>query len=182
MKSMANKLKKKSKPYLDDIKKNEQGKYVYEGRHYAWDLEGKSRGHALMGLWIPAFVMILAQVAGGFLPAPGMGNCFYLILPYAAGLLSSVSVVWALGKFCAAGERVREYVYQAVKEQVPFRTALTAACAALAAAGEAVYVFRHGAEENALYVVLFFIIEAVVCGAALRIRVIFVHIKWKQSG
>lgn len=179
---MANKLKRKNRPYLDDIRKNEQGNYVYEGRCYVWNLTGKSRGPALMSLWIPALAMILAQAAGGFLPAPGLGDCFYLILPYTAGLISGISVVWALGKFSAAGGRVREYVYQAVKGQVPFRTALTAICAVLSAAGEAVYILRHGTDGSAPYAVLFLILEAVVFGAALCIRAVFAHIKWEQAG
>ena len=49
---MPRKEKKGRRAYLNDIKMNESGKYVYEGTCYFWKEEGESRCRVLVRLWI----------------------------------------------------------------------------------------------------------------------------------
>lgn len=63
-------------------------------------------------VWIMAAALALAVVAGGCIPAPGMQNCFYVLLPYLGEVVAAASVVWALAKLGTDWREVREYNYE----------------------------------------------------------------------
>ncbi len=102
------------------------------------------RRRQLLMLWVPGVLMIAAAVVRGCIPAAGMLNCAYVLLPYVGELVCAVSVVWALVRFSANEEPLRDYVYNATAAILPVRAVFTACFAAAALIGEIVYFAING--------------------------------------
>ncbi len=177
---MPRKEKKGRRAYLNDIKMNESGKYVYEGTCYFWNEEGESRCRVLVRLWILCGVLVVAAVAAGCIPAPGMGNCIYLVLPYALEVIAAVGVCWGLGRLTFGGDPLREYVYQATAEKIPGRSALAAVLAVLTAAGEIIYVIQNGMQDDAGMFALCLILEGAAAVSAVYLRRVVSGLSWDK--
>ncbi|MDO4321814.1 MAG: hypothetical protein Q4C61_04745 [Lachnospiraceae bacterium] len=178
---MSEKQRKGRRAYLNDIKMNESGKYVYEGTYYAWDEKEKGRRRILAKLWGVCAVLAAAAVAAGCIPAPGMENCVYLVLPYALQVIAAVSVCWGLGRLSLGGNPLREYVYQAAVEKLPGRAVISAVFAGLTAAGELVYVIQNGVQGEAGMFALCLVLEAIVTAAALYLRFAVLKLSWEKQ-
>ena len=77
--------------HLNDFHLNVAGEYVYDGALYACQSDDAKQRRLKRAVWGMAAILIVAVIAGGCIPAPGMQNCFYVLLPY-------------LGEFLARGE------------------------------------------------------------------------------
>ena len=103
--------KRGANSYLNDFHLNVSGEYVYEGELYA--LEDKPQHAAKKKkFWVLTALLTAVSVAGGCLPAPGMRNCFYVILPYLGELTCSLLVAWAAVRLGTNWSAVREYRYE----------------------------------------------------------------------
>lgn len=112
--------------HLNDFHLNVAGEYVYDGALYACqsdDAKQRRLKRAVLGM---AAILIVAVIAGGCIPAPGMQNCFYVLLPYLGEFLAAGSVIWALAKLGMDWGAVREYNYKKSVTVLPVRTAVTA--------------------------------------------------------
>lgn len=167
---MTEKQRRGCRAYLNDIKINENGEYVYQGTYYIWNEEKKSRRRVLGELWVSCIVMLAAAVGAGCLPAPGVGNCAYVLLPYVAEVMAAVSVCWALARLSAGGNPLREYVYLATVDKLPGRVVLTAVFAGAAAVGEGIYVIKNGIQGKIGIIVLFIFLEIAALAAAGSMR------------
>ena len=117
---------KARKSYLKDFKKDKDGKYVYQGDWYRYQYGQMSRQGLLARLWGMCAVLVCTAVAAGCVPAAGMDECFYVLLPYAVSVVSGISVCWSLGRLTAGGEKIRSYVYETSCSKIPFRSAVAA--------------------------------------------------------
>ena len=133
--------------YLSDFHQSVSGEYIYTGAVYTSAVpDGRTRGSILAELWLWGVVMLASAAAQGCIPAGGMLNCVYVLLPFAGEFLSAVSVIWALVRFSANREPLREYVYSATAEAIPRRAVVTAVFAAATLVGETVFMLLHPAE------------------------------------
>ena len=102
--------KKGRRAYLKDFRKNEHGEYSYKGDLYEY------KGSDLLWkkgiLFALCAVLLAAEITAGCVSAPGMDNCFYVLLPYAAGLTGCASVCLAICNLCAGNNPLRAYVYE----------------------------------------------------------------------
>ncbi|MBR6312315.1 MAG: hypothetical protein IKR51_05000 [Oscillospiraceae bacterium] len=174
--------KKKSRgrrAYLEDFRRSASGEYIYSGAHYS-RRGGLSRSGHLARLWPAGAVLIACAAARGFIPVAGMAGgtlaSFYVIVPYICELLCAVSVVWALVRFSANPEPLREYVYRATAEILPVRAAFAAAFAAAALIGEIVFFATHGWEGLPLIA-----LPAAACAAALLVRRFSKAQQWEKT-
>ncbi len=119
--------------YLDDYQIDESGKSVYTGNVYDWP---EPRKPALIRLWILAGLTFAAQIGAGCIPGVCMNGRAWVLLPYMAALLASLSVLWGCYELTDGGDPLRERSYKKSVEILPFRSVLTGICALLAAAGE----------------------------------------------
>ena len=78
--------------YLEDFQKTATGEYVYTGKLHYYETQGLERRQALLRLWLLTGAIAAAVVVSGCVPAAGMSNTFYVLLPYAGALLSAASV------------------------------------------------------------------------------------------
>ncbi len=166
--------------YLDDFQKTATGEYVYTGQLHHYETEGISRRQALARLWILTAVMAVAQVVSGCVPAAGMSNTFYVLLPYAGGLLSAASVVWLMCRLSAGGDPLRHYVYTATVGQMRLRGYLVLAFAAVTLVGEAVYLILHGVGTVLAGTVVFVICQAIFLIAALAWKSFVRKLCWSK--
>lgn len=106
-------MKKKGfKAYLNDFKLNEQGKYIYSGALYGYGGE-KPLKRLKCEILLLSFLPAACAVLSGCIPAPGMINGFYVIIPWALEITAAFSLVWAAVKFAFAEMPLRGYIYQA---------------------------------------------------------------------
>lgn len=134
--------KKGRRAYLNDFKKNEQGQYEYGGRRYSY--KGDDLGRRRTRTGILCALMAALMTAAGFADAPGMRGCFYVLLPYAAGLAAAAGVCLAAYRFCTGGDPMKEYVYEASVPKIPGRALFSAVCAGLAVFGDVFFVLQNG--------------------------------------
>lgn len=156
--------------YLNDFHLNLAGEYIYEGECYACRMAEAERKKLRLRLWALAALSTLSATAGGFIPAPGMQNCFYVLLPYVGELIGSVSVVWAFAKLGSNWESVREYTYERTVTVLPQRTALVMFFAALDLVGECVFLLRSGSGGRGGFAVLFCLLKLLSFLSALTIH------------
>lgn len=172
---MADAKKQKRRAYLDSYQRDQDGKYAWHGDLYTFQGSGrqapeKELRRELGKLWALCGIMMGALIAAGCITAPGMDNCFYVILPYGAGMVAGVSVCWALYRFTTGGNPLKSYVYSASVGALPHRTALAALCAALCIAGDILFVCRGGLEGKLLGFVLFLALNGLFAAASLLLR------------
>ena len=93
---MAEEKKKRwnRRAYLDDFQKTASGEYVYNGKLHYYQSEYMGRKKAIFVLWLLTILMCAGILAGGFLPAAGMGHSPYVLIPYTAALLTTGEVVY----------------------------------------------------------------------------------------
>lgn len=176
---------------LQYIRKGEDGKYVYTGELYTYrdgaarnSTAGGGAGHAgdgpagarfkLLFLW--ALLMALCA-AGGLIPARGMLNSFYVLIPYVIQFVAAAMLGMTVISLFAAGTQVRVYVYEAAVKKIPVRAQVTAIAAALSAAGELAFMILGGIAAADLGEVVL-----AVCSffCAWRLRRYFDEIVWEK--
>lgn len=151
--------KKGRRAHLDAFKKNEKGEYIYTGKQYVFDetiVRWKTAVTRLGAAWA---VLMAAMIINGCIPAPGMANCFYILLPYAAQVAAAASLGAALLSVIQAGNPLREYQYEAAVKKIPVRSHLTAAFAGMNILGEIFYLVQNGAGNVPEMAVLFLALE-----------------------
>ena len=168
---MAKKQKKHGRnSYLNDFRLNVAGEYIYDGALYA--CQGGADGiRALQRrVWAAGALLVLAAVLGGCIPAPGMQDRFYVILPYLGEVTASLAAGWALIRLGRSWTAVREYVYERTVPALPRRTMAAAVFALLGAAAEGVHLVLSGAGGQMFFAVLYFLLKLLAAGSALTIR------------
>lgn len=173
------KKRRKRRAYLDDFQEIASGEYIYRGPLYYYKEGGLSRAKALAILWGLTAVMAAAVLVGGLVPAAGMQNTVYVLLPYAGGLLSVVSVVWAMCRLTAGGDPLREYVFRATAAQFKVRSILVVLFAACTLLGSLICLLRHGAGSSPAGTAVFWAGQILLCAAALAWKSVSLSLKWE---
>lgn len=117
--------------------------------------------------------------AGG-IPAPGMQNCFYVLLPYLGEVVAAASVVWALAKLGTDWREVREYNYEKSVAVLPVRTVVTAGFAALGIVCEGIFFFANKPADKALFALLYVLLKLIVLLCALGVRAKIMQAEWDK--
>lgn len=168
--------------HLNDFYRDVSGSYVYTGACYVCAAGERQRAALLRRLWLLTAVMAAAVVAGGCIAAPGMSRCFYVLLPYAAEVGCTGSVVWAMTRWQAREYPMREYVYKATVKALPGRCAAEAAAAGAGAAAEVVYLLLSGAGGRGAMAALYLLLKAAALAAALLARRTVLRSAWEPVG
>lgn len=167
--------------YLNDFHLNVAGEYIYDGVLYT--CAGTDAAHRPLRarLWVLCAVLLAAAVALGCIHAPGMQNCFYVILPYMGTLFAAVSVAWAFVRLGDDWTAVREYVYERTVPAIPRRALTAVVFAAAGILAETVYLFLSGSGGYGFSATLYYALQAVVIGSGLLIRRRFSGVIWGKA-
>lgn len=159
--------KKGRRAHLEAFKKNEKGEYIYTGKMYAFDEKNIKWKTAVIRLGVVWAALMAMMIINGCIPAPGMANCFYVLLPYAAQVVAAASLGTALFSMISAGNPMREYQYEAAVKKIPLRAQLSAAFAGVNMLGEIIYLVQNGTGNVLGMAALFLVLEAAACICAL---------------
>ena len=102
------------------------------GAHYRYAGPDMSYSRARGMSILFAAAMAVGLLAPGFVSAGGMGNCFYVLLPYMAEAIAVFVTLYAVFKMLSSGERIREYIFEKSVKRIP---AGCVCCSVLAAIG-----------------------------------------------
>lgn len=190
------KKRRSRKAYLEDFHRNARGDFEYHGAYYRYLPQTTSKvsrqaahpllrmtrsyAGALALLWSLGGLELLAAVAVGCIPAAGMGNAFYVILPYAGLFAASVSLIWLLGRLSAGGNPLREYVYLATVKKLPGRCLLTAGLAGATLILEAIHVICCGFEGHVAGTIMCFFFIFLCFASSILLRCIVSRLQWAK--
>lgn len=166
--------------YLNDFHPNLAGEYIYDGALYACTADADARKALKRRLWICAALLLIAAVVSGSIPAPGMLNCFYVILPFILELIAAVTVAWAAVRLGRDWDAVREYVYERSVTVLPGRAMAAAVCAAAGFLCEIIYLAVSGHDGQPLYAALYLLLKALSLLCALTIRRLVRRSDWAK--
>lgn len=157
--------------------------YTYSGPLYTLRPESRltARQASTRRLLLGGGIMVLSLLCG-FLPAPGMRNTFYVILPYAGGLILAAVSLWKAARIAYwNGNDLREYVYQATVERLPMTTLASVVFAGLSIVGEGFCLLLEGAERADLpFAIIFLLMQGVILTLALLWRKFETGLAWEK--
>ena len=166
--------------HLNDFHLNVAGEYVYDGALYACQSSEEKQHRIKRAVWGMVAILIVAVIAGGCIPAPGMQNCFYVLLPYLGEVVAAASVVWALAKLGTDWREVREYNYEKSVAVLPVRTVVAAGFAALGIVCEGIFFFTNKPADKALFALLYVLLKLIVLLCALGVRAKIMQAEWDK--
>lgn len=164
--------------HLNDFHLNVAGEYVYDGALYACQSDDAKQRRSKRAVWGMAAILTVAVAAGGCIPAPGMQNCFYVLLPYLGEFLGAASVIWALAKLGTDWREVREYNYEKSVAVLPVRTVVAAGFAALGIVCEGIFFFTNKPADKALFALFYVLLKLIVLLCALGVRAKILQAEW----
>ena len=170
--------RKNKRAYLDDFEKDLNGNYQYRGAHYYYK-GTQPRGKALAGLWVLCGGGTACLLAAGFVHGATAHAPFWLLLPYMAGLLAGVYVLYLLVRLTAGGDPLRAYIHEQTAQKLPGVCLAAAVLAALTAAAQLVQLALGG--QNLAARLLFAALQTVAAAAFIRASKRFKVLKYEKQ-
>ena len=170
--------RKNKHAYLDEFEKDLNGNYQYRGAHYYYK-GTQSRGKALAGLWVLCGGGTACLLAAGFVHGATAHAPFWLLLPYMAGLLAGVYVLYLLVRLTAGGDPLRAYIHEQTAQKLPGVCLAAAVLAALTAAAQLVQLALGG--QNLAARLLFAALQTVAAAAFIRASKQFKVLKYEKQ-
>ncbi len=170
--------RKNKHAYLDDFEKDLNGNYQYRGAHYYYK-GTQPRGKALAGLWVLCGGGTACLLAAGFVHGATAHAPFWLLLPYMAGLLAGVYVLYLLVRLTAGGDPLRAYIHEQTAQKLPGVCLAAAVLAALTAAAQLVQLALGG--QNLAARLLFAALQTVAAAAFIRASKRFKVLKYEKQ-
>ena len=170
--------RKNKHAYLDDFEKDLNGNYQYRGAHYYYK-GTQPRGKALAGLWVLCGGGTACLLAAGFVHGATAHAPFWLLLPYMAGLLAGVYVLYLLVRLTAGGDPLRAYIHEQTAQKLPGVCLAAAVLAALTAAAQLVQLALGG--QNLATWLLFAALQTVAAAAFIRASKRFKVLKYEKQ-
>ena len=167
--------------HLNDFTRNVSGEYIYTGQCYVCTGGARAQTALLRRLWLMAVGMAAAAVAGGCISAPGVGRCFYVLLPYAAQIGVTGSIVWAVTRWQAREYPMRAYIYQATVRALPGRCLAEAILAAVGLGAETLYLILSGSGGHGVSAALYLALQAGILALALLARRSVLQSQWQPA-
>lgn len=169
--------RKNKRAYLNDFEPDKEGSYAYQGKIYAYEGTPRTYRKILIRLWTDCIAALAALTVCGCIPAEGMSGCFYVLLPYVAGLICAAAHLASVWKLTRAGLSLREYVYEDLNKELPVRAMAGVVCCGITIVGELIYLFRN-AWQNLAFSLLFLTLELIAVLCCLGIKRRFEEMTW----
>lgn len=177
---MAEQKKKGRRAYLNDFHKDEKGSYVYRGELYDYAGGKEALKKELWILWGICAAMLAALLAAGCMNAPGMRDCFYVVLPFSVSFVFGISVCFGMWQLTRGGSPMRAYQYEKSIGVMPHRTMGTMICAGISIAGELTYLFRNGFSGKMSPAIFFLLLEPVAFLLTFLLRKRIMQMIWEK--
>ena len=182
---MAGEAKQKNRSgrraHLNSFVLNAEGDYGYQGISYAFEGQGKSRKRFFIELWILGALAAAATILAGCIPAPGMDDCFYVLLPYLGEVAAVGRLIWALIRLTAGGDPLRAYVFEATVEKIPRRAVTSMVFAGIGAVGCIIFLIFQEFQGPIWGKVLFFVLKLLVLVTMVMIKCRVLCAGWRKQ-
>lgn len=165
--------------YLNDFHPTADGNFVYSGSHLTWSSTGLSRRRALIGFWFLALIQAIGVIVCGSIPAPGMLNCAWVILPYAAAAASAFLLILALIRLTFGGDPLREYIHRKTVRRFPIFTGACIGFCVLSILTEMLYRMLYGWEDHKAYAAVYLVGQVLQVLCALLWRKLNGRVRWQ---
>lgn len=173
--------KKGRKAYLNDFQPNLAGEYTYTGAHYRYAGNKMSYRSARAQVIISVSAMLAGLLAPGFVRAGGMGNCFYVLIPYMAEAISVFVTLYAVFKMLTGSERLREYIYEKSVLRIPGGCICCAAFAALGFICSMIFSAINGIGGSTAEAAVLIVGKTLGITAPLSMRKHILSLEWKKE-
>ena len=168
-----NERRNKKREYLNAYQAGEDGRLTYTGEYRSWaDKKEAFSRYAWRQLALSG-AAFLCPFAAGWFPETGMEGCFYLLLPYAAGLLITALLMWTAVRILKEGPVIKEYVFRRTVETIRGRSAAGMLLSAITLAGILLSLITGGFRGKGAGAVVFFVSQAA--------QMAFCLLLWKQN-
>lgn len=161
---------KNRRAHLRDFVLGANGRYVYRGDTYRFAGSASERCRAYAAVGAFALLSLAASVAAGCIPAAGMENCFYVILPWLVSVICDLLLALSACRLLLSSDPLRAYVYRKSAELLPSRATASAIAPAACLLGETVYLILNGADGKIPLVLLFIALLLLSSASAYLLR------------
>ena len=162
---MAEKKPRGFRPWLDDIRLEDSGKYAYKGSHMKFSGDETQRKRFLWRLGLSMGGAAVCTVAAGCLNVGDADNTMYVLIPYMIEVIAAVAFVWSSVRLLLGGSVLRSYVFNQTVKRLPVLAAILALGAAATLVGAAVFLILHQTIDASTAVYIFLL--AAVCALSL---------------
>ena len=162
---MADKKPRGRRPWLDDIKLEDSGKYAYKGSHMKFSGNALQRKRFFLTLGLCMGGAAVCTVAAGCLNVGTLDNTMYVLIPYMIEVVAAVAFLWSAVRLLLGGDVLRSYVFDQTVKRLPVLAAILALGAAATLIGAAVHLGLHKTINVPCAVYL--LLHAAVCALSL---------------
>ena len=173
--------RKGRKAYLNDFQPNLAGEYTYTGANYRYVGEGMDYRRVRRCTAAAAAAMLAGLLVPGFVSAGGMGNCFYVLIPYMAEAISVFVTMFAVYKMLSGGEKLREYIFEKSVKRIPGGCVCCSAFAALGLVCSMVFSAINGIGGTAAEAAVLIVGKCLGVSAPLVMRRLILSLDWKKE-
>lgn len=170
---------RKRRSYLNDFRRTAGGEYIYNGKVFS--LQSHSYPFLLKRFFLYGCGAFLFVLAAGFLPGAGMDSTFYVLLPFAAAVGFTGSLVWAYLRLQFADRPVRAYVYKGAVRSVPRRCLFSAITLSLKMCCQIVFLILNKKAEPLWGLFADFMLTALSITFCFLLRSLFLRTEWQES-
>ncbi len=164
--------------YLGDFKKNEEGKYEYQGSVYVFAGGDEERKSAYTFLWALAVLTALFSILSGCISGAGITNTFYVIIPYLLEICALFALLWNHIKLLINRNEIKAYIYKSAHPKIPPSAMFTSFFAIAGFLLSLVFSISTGFKDGVLKAVLYLILKLLSAGGALIYRQKFLKLEW----
>lgn len=163
--------RKGRRSYLNDFRMTESGNYSYMGVVRAYEGPGPY-GAERLRLIVLIAVIVLSELALGFIPAPSMlgYNNFYVVPLYIIELVAVFISAWAAVRLIIAGSEMREYVFDKTVKRLPNVVPIAFYAALVCVAANIVWLCLNGFGEKPAASIAALLLHAVIAVSAFLLR------------
>ena len=165
----------KKKDYYSNYIQNEEGKYDYAGKEYHYDCDIPfKRAHTVVISLLSCSLVLL--IICGFLPADGLMNTFYVIMPFA---ISFVSLFYECFQSFRIKEVMKDFYYDKVIEGSKTRIIIIFILIVATVIGQCIQL-AFSREVKSMFFSILFIVLLVITLLVLYFALQFIkRLKWK---
>ena len=161
--------------HLGDFKKNSDGEYEYVGKTYELDCEVKP---FKVKIAVLAAMLVASVIACGAIPAKGMTDTFYVMLPLLSEILAAAFLAYKIVAFIFAAYPVRAYAMQKTVKPIPIISCVAAATSLSRLVAYAIYNILNSANFELLYFTWLMLLNVTVVITAVYIAIAFKKNRW----
>ena len=156
---------KRKQEELKDFTRTADGDLVYTGTmHYYAAENSRPFNIYIRDLLALCGVSAFSAVMAGCIRVPGMLNHWYVIIPYAIMLISSLLTLWGSARIAMHGTELRDYVYKRTVEVLQPRAGACMIFAAVTLVAYLIHLATHGAGDFSRILIAVFPVYPVICG------------------